>query len=127
MAGVDHDQIRILRYEVYELLVKEDFMWQQRLHVDWLKSRDLNTSYFHSRATQQNRRNFISKLVLDSSVEEEHKIGEALVDYFKNIFNFATPLDFNQVLQGIEPKVTPQMNLVLTRDFTALEIEKALH
>ncbi|XP_075656605.1 uncharacterized protein LOC142626783 [Castanea sativa] len=101
---------------------------QQRSRVEWLKSGDLNTSYFHSRATHRNRRNFISKLVLDdgASVEDEQKIGEVLVEYFKSIFTSANPSNFDTILQGIEPKVTPTMNAELTKSFKAEEVEQAL-
>lgn len=85
MFGVNHEQVQVLKGKVYELMVKEDCLWQQRAWVEWLKSGDLNTSYFHSRATQKNKRNFISKLILEdgSVIEEEKLIGEAMVDYFK--------------------------------------------
>lgn len=84
MFGVNHEQVQVLKGKVYDLMVKEDCLWQQRAWVEWLKSGDLNTSYFHSRATQKNKRNFISKLILEdgSVMEEEKLIGEAMVDYF---------------------------------------------
>lgn len=84
MFGVNHEQVQVLKGKVYELMVKEDCLWQQRAWVEWLKSGDLNTSYFHSRVTQKNKRNFISKLILEdgSVMEEEKLIGEAMVDYF---------------------------------------------
>ena len=71
MAGGNHELVKKLKGEVYESMVKEDILWQQRSSVEWLKSRDFNTSYFHSYATLHNRRNYISKLVLDdgSSIE----------------------------------------------------------
>ena len=73
MAGINHDQVRTLRGEVYDLMVKEDCLWHQRSKVQWLKARDVNKGYFHSRANQRNRRNYISKLVLDDGaiIEEE--------------------------------------------------------
>ena len=55
MRGGNHEQVQILKGEVYELMVKEDCMWHQRSRVDWLKSWGMNTTYFHSRATQRNR------------------------------------------------------------------------
>ena len=90
-------------------MVKEDILWQQRSRVEWLKSGDFNRSYFHSRATQRNRRNFISKLVLDDglSVERDYKNGEAMVDYFRNIFTSAASSNFNHILQGIETRFPP--------------------
>ena len=51
MTGRNHEQLWILKGEVYDLMVKEDAMWHQRLRLEWLKVGDLNTSYFHSRAT----------------------------------------------------------------------------
>ena len=88
----------------------------------------MNMSYFHSRATQRNKRNFISKLNLNdgSVVTDEKQIGEAMVDYFKQIFTSTMPSSFDQILQGIDKKVTPTMNADLTREFTADEIEFAL-
>ena len=77
MTGQSHEQVRILKGEVHELMVKEDSMWHQRSRVEWLKAGDLNTSYFHSRASQRNRRNFVSKLICEdgSVIEEEQRIG----------------------------------------------------
>jgi len=45
------------------------------------------------------------------------------VGYFKNIFTSTTPSNFDQILQGIEPKITPSMNDDLIHDFTAYEVE----
>ena len=128
MNGSNHSQVRILRAEVHDLIAKEECLWQQRSKVNWLKAGDLNTSYFHNRANQRNRRNFISKLILDSgeAVVEEQKSGEAFVQYFQAIFQSTNPTGFDSILQGIELKVTPLMNADLTRPFTALEVEQAL-
>ena len=100
ITGTNHDQVQLLRGEVYDLMVKEECLWHQRSRIDWLKSGDLNTSYFHSRATHQNKRNFISKLILEdgSVVDGDRPIGEALVDYFKQIFTSTSPLSFEQIL-----------------------------
>ena len=108
MSGRNHDHVKILRGEVYELMVKEDCLWHQRSRVDWLKAGDLNTSYFHSGANKRNRKNFISKLVLEDGtiMEEEQGIGEAFVGYFCNLFKFASTSNFDPLLHGIEPKVT---------------------
>ncbi|XP_075636954.1 uncharacterized protein LOC142609252 [Castanea sativa] len=128
MMGSNHEQVRILRGEVYDLMVKEECLWHQRSRVNWLQSGDLNTSYFHSRANQRNRRNYISKLFLDDGtcVEEEQKVGEVLVEYFKDLFTPTNPSNFESILHGIESKVTPTMNAELTREFKAEEVEQAL-
>ena len=51
MDGGNHELVKKLKGVVYELMVKEDILWQQCSHVEWLKSGDFNMSYFHSRAT----------------------------------------------------------------------------
>ena len=77
---------------------------------------DLNTSYFHRRANQRNRRNYISNLVLDRGevLEDEHKIGMTFVDYFQTMFQASNTIGLDPILQGIEPKVTPEMNAELS-------------
>ena len=109
-------------------MVKENCLWQQRSRVDWLKSGDLNTSYFHSRENQRNQRNFISKLVLDDGtrVENEQEIGKTMVDYFKTMFTSSNPTSFDSILDGIDTKVTTAMNAKLIKCFTAEEVEQTL-
>lgn len=82
----------------------------------------MNTNYFHSRATQWNKRNFISKLVLEDGeiLEDENSISAAMVDYFKKIFTSAGPSQFELILQGIELKVSALMNAKLTQEFAGL-------
>ena len=113
---------------MYDLMVKENCLWQQRSRVDWLKSGDLNTSYFHSRENQRNQRNFISKLVLDDGtrVENEQEIRKTMVDYFKTMFTSSNPTSFDSILDGIDTKVTTAMNAKLIKCFTAEEVEQAL-
>lgn len=121
MRGGNQEHVWILKGEVYELMVKEDCMQHQRSMVDWLRSGDMNTTYFHSRATQRNKWNYISKLVKKDGcvIKEENMIGDELVNYFTNIFTSAQPTNFDLILKGIEPKVIPGMNSKLIREFTA--------
>jgi hypothetical protein len=57
-----------LSTELDELLEKENIRWRQRSRVDWLKSGDINTLYFHRKATWRAKKNRIEKLsVADGS------------------------------------------------------------
>ncbi|KAL4626285.1 hypothetical protein ACB092_05G085100 [Castanea dentata] len=128
MRGGNHEHVWILKCEVHELMVKEDCMWHQRSMVDWLRSGDMNTTYFHSHATQRNKRNYISKLVKKdgSVIKDENMIGDELVNYFTKIFTSAQPTNFDPILKGIELKVTPGMNSELILEFTVEAVEQAL-
>ena len=54
--------MRLLEDEVNQLLDKEAKMWRQRSKVAWLHDGDRNTRFFHSKASQRRRRNYITKL-----------------------------------------------------------------
>ena len=51
--------IEKLRDDFQMLKVKEETMWRQRSHIEWLKEGDRNTRYFHYRVNQRNKRNYI--------------------------------------------------------------------
>ena len=42
-----------------DLLLKQEFFGAQRSRVSWLKHGDRNTNFFHSKASQRCKRNFI--------------------------------------------------------------------
>lgn len=58
--------------------------------------------------------------------EDEEKMGDMVVDYYTDLFLKSQPIEFNEILQAIQPKVTPHMNQMLNKDFIANEIKVAL-
>lgn len=52
--------------EINLLMDKEAKMWAQRSLVLWLKDGDKNTRFFHSKASQWRRNNYINGLFDDS-------------------------------------------------------------
>lgn len=53
--------------------------------------------------------------------DEETKIEEMVVDYHKDLFTTSNPTDFTKLLSAVKPNVSPLMNQMLQRDFTARE------
>ena len=48
----DPTHVHQLRVDIQALMSKEETMWKQRSHVEWLKEGDQNTRYFHCRANK---------------------------------------------------------------------------
>ena len=58
--------------------------------------------------------------------EEDGKIEEVVVGYYINLFTSSNPMDFSELFQVIQPKVTPSMNQMLIKPFTKDEVKLAL-
>ena len=61
--GQHSAQIKILKMEVNELLEKKEVYWKQRARIAWLKEGDRNTKFFHSKATQRQKKNMVKGLI----------------------------------------------------------------
>ena len=103
-------------------------MWNQRSRALWLKWGDRNTKFFHTIASQRRRKNRIVGLQNSRGVWQEDKesIERIIMDYFDSIYKAYHPTRFDASLNSITPRVTPNMNKVLTADFKAEEVWSAL-
>ena len=104
-------------------------MWKQRSHNDWLKEEHHNTRYFHCRANQWNKHNFIVGLEDELGVwtEDDDQMGRLENSYFDTMFTTSNPTGFNEILSGLIPTITDEMNNNLNKPYTAEEVLKALH
>ena len=107
---------------------KEDNMWYQRSRINWYHAGDRNTHFFHAKASARQKKNYIEGL-LDSSGcwhEDEDKMGEIVVEYYKELFSTSHPTEFTEIVQAIQPKVTLTMNQMLAAEFKAKEVQVAV-
>ena len=126
--GTDLEEIHATKLELNRWLGIEEEMWHQRSRNNWLKAGDRNTTFFHTKATNRYQRNTISK-IMDANhnwVEDVDQIGQTFVHYFEELFTTSKPKVEQEMLDAIQPKVTARMNSILTREFQAMEVEKAL-
>ena len=110
------------------LLLKQEIFWHQRSRVSWLKYGDKNTKYFHSKASQRRRRNFIMGIrdKQNNWVEEMDDIVEVATDYFETIFTLGSSSRMEECIDLVPHKVTDDMRDFLSSEYNADEIKAAL-
>ena len=71
-------------------------MWYQRSRLNWFQAGDLNTRFFHARASSCYKKNIIAGLTDPNGIwhEEEHKIEEILIRHYKDLFYSTRPSKF---------------------------------
>ncbi|XP_010666976.2 uncharacterized protein LOC104884079 [Beta vulgaris subsp. vulgaris] len=113
-----------------ELNEKQEAYWYLRSRVAEVKDGDKNTQYFHHKASQRKKRNFVKGLQNDDGVwcSEIEEIEIFFANYFSTIFTSCNPSDVNlqHVLQYISPIVSDDCNCALLRPYTKDEIYAAL-
>lgn len=120
--------MRNLEREINGLKDKEAKIWAQRAHVSWLKDGGRNTKFFHTKASQRRRRNYIYGLYdnNDRWCTQKQGIVDIVVDFYQSLFTSTKSNSFDEVLDEIPHLVTLDMNSQLTDTFTAVEVEEAL-
>ena len=105
-------------------LDKEDALWHQMSSLNQFRDGDRNTSFFHAKTSARHKKNFIEGLLDPNGVgqEDEHKVEEIVVEYYKNLFTSNNPTNFSKLLKAIRLKVSSLMNQSLLKDYTANDV-----
>lgn len=103
-------------------------MWQQRSRVQWLQSGDKNTKFFHGVSTQRKRRNFIKGLQDENGTwqDNEEVVSGMLIEFYANLFTSSNLGNLEQILEGIQPVVTEDMQIALAKPFVVEKVECAI-
>lgn len=111
-----------------DLFLKQEIYWAQRSRVAWLKHGDKNTKFFHSKASQRRRKNYIQGIKdrHDNWVEEAEDITGVAIDYFENMFRVGNCDRMTDCLSAVSYKVTTNMKEVLTSEYTTEEVRVVL-
>ena len=103
-------------------------MWRQWSWLNWFQAGDRNISFFHAKAFDRQKKNLITGLLDDEDVwqEEEDKVEEIVVGYYRTLFRTNNLTNFTELLAAIQRKVTPVMNQQLTREYSEQEVKVTL-
>ena len=124
----DSSYIRFLEDEVNQLLDKEAQMWRHQSKVAWLYDGDCNTQFFHSKASQGCKRNYITKLH-DANrgwCSSQDQVHATIVDFYQTLFTLGSLHNFEEVIKNVPQVVTEGMNDMLMAEVTIEELEIAL-
>lgn len=102
--------------------------WRQRAKVHWLHEGDKNTKSFYQYASERKRRNRIKRIVMEDGrvLEEEGDMLGAVSNFYHDLFTSHAGYNMDELLRGVSPRVTDEMNAALLKEFTYDEIKQGL-
>jgi hypothetical protein len=112
-------EVREIEMGLHELYEREEIMYQQRSHQEWLKAGDHNTKYFHNRASRWKRKNTVKALRREDGslcITNEGMLDMALA-FYQPLYGTDGSRDSDHVLSLISCFVSNDMNRSLTCGF----------
>ncbi|KAL9671576.1 hypothetical protein QQ045_009146 [Rhodiola kirilowii] len=114
-----------------EWLLREEVMWKQRSRADWLKEGDLNTRYFHLRASQRMKMNRIMKIQNSEGewMTNEFDIVATVTEYFRHLFSSSSSSStacWEEELVDVQRKLHEADATFLTAPFQPAEVRRAV-
>jgi len=94
------ERIRCINGEIDTLKLQEEMMWHPRSKQNWITTGDINTSFFHQKASLKERRNKIHSIQSEDgrSIHDDEGIEATFIDYFQRLFKSNSPHNFDVVL-----------------------------
>jgi hypothetical protein len=122
------ESIKQIKGELNKLLEMEDVKWRQRAKTNWFIKGDRNTQFFHAWANQRRRSNFIGSI---SDLEghewtRPEEVGNAFTRYFQNLFDTDGVSGIEECISAVQVRVKPELNAMLSSEFTHEEVNTAL-
>lgn len=103
-------------------------MWRQRARQNWFQGGDRNTKNFDAKASHRQSKNHIDGIFYVNGVwhEKEAKIANIFMEYYTGLFSSSQPVEFEELIQAVQLKVSTGMNADLAHEFHEGEVRKAL-
>jgi hypothetical protein len=126
-VGPSHHELKVAE-GIVELQHREEVMWRQQSHIQWLSEGDRNTRFFHMRASKRKKRNRIERLRrLDGSLAEDNEeLGQMARDFYSSLYTTEGTVGMADVLDTVLVSVSSEMNVKLISPFEESEIKTVL-
>ena len=110
--------------------IDEEVYWKQKDRINWLRSGDRNTRYFHAVTKGRRIKNTINYIQDEQGViyRGHSEISQMAVNYFQDLYasEGTDPQQYVRIFQNLQQRVTPEMNQDLTQTVTEEEVFKAV-
>ncbi|KAF7822570.1 reverse transcriptase [Senna tora] len=122
------ERIKELSLNLEEVWKREEQFWAQRARVNWLKSGDRNTRFFHSSTIRRRQKNKVLKLKTDDDrwIEDEEAIGECFKSFYVGLFKSEGDRDLSTALQFVNSTVSDEDNELLLSPVSTEEVKSAV-
>eukprot|EP00253_Pinus_taeda_P017830 PITA_17830 len=117
-----------LQQNFHKACLAEEEYWRLNSRSLWLKSGDINSSFFHKQAQARKGRNSITEIKEENSVLKDFaSIKKAASDHFEKLYREEIEAEQNDnLLDAVPNLIAPKMNQVLESKITHKETKEAL-
>ncbi|MED6158737.1 hypothetical protein PIB30_117172 [Stylosanthes scabra] len=111
-----------------ELLKLEEIKWSQRSRASRLKHGDRNTAFFHQKASQRKKRNWVESIYDDMGIKymEEEQIEDVMRGFYEKLFTSEETRGVSNVTEAVKNRLSPNQFAILDEDFSKEEVHHAL-
>ncbi|WKA00162.1 hypothetical protein VitviT2T_018548 [Vitis vinifera] len=120
-------QRTLRKWELKELILREEIHWRQRARVKWVKEGDCNSKFFHKVANGMRNRKFIKVLENERGVvlNNSESITEEILHYFEKLYSSHIGEPWR--VEGLDWSLISEDSVSrLDSPFTEKEIHKAI-
>lgn len=114
--------------ETLEDLKQEELWWAQRAKVNWLQSGDINTKYFHQKASMRKRKNTIHNIQDDqgNNWQDSLHFQSIFTNHFQKIFDSSGHTYNHDIFNVVKDRLSIQDHNLLNTPFLAKEVYDAI-
>ncbi|XP_010474031.1 PREDICTED: uncharacterized protein LOC104753480 [Camelina sativa] len=105
-------RLRQLKWALSVAFREEKIYWKSKSRESWLQAGDKNTKCFHGCVNFKRLKNRFISLLDKNGFEcfEEGSKGNIVAEYFTDLFKSTNPCNFEELLEGMESRVSDMMN-----------------